>query len=92
MVSKEILYLAEQLNCKILLPKDIVIAKDLKPNSNEITVNFNECPSDFMILDAGINSTEIFQNEISTVFSCLNIGNQYTYIHTYTVVSLHFIT
>ena len=63
--AKEILYLAEQSNCKILLPKDIVIAKDLKPNSNVITVNFNECPSDFMILDAGMNSIEIFKNEIS---------------------------
>jgi len=45
--------IAEQSNCKIILPNDIVVAKELIENSSSEIYDVTKCPEDQMILDIG---------------------------------------
>ena len=45
--------IAEQSNCKIVLPNDIVVAKELIDKSSSEIYDVTKCPSDLMILDIG---------------------------------------
>ncbi|MDG2096746.1 MAG: phosphoglycerate kinase [Paracoccaceae bacterium] len=45
--------IAEQSNCKIVLPNDIVVAKELIENSSSEIYDVTKCPEDQMILDIG---------------------------------------
>ena len=45
--------IAEQSNCKIVLPNDIVVAKELMDKSSSEIYDVTKCPSDLMILDIG---------------------------------------
>jgi phosphoglycerate kinase len=51
--AREILALARQLNCRVVLPEDVVIAATLQPAVATRTVAIAEVPSDMMILDVG---------------------------------------
>lgn len=44
---------AKRENCEIILPSDVVVAKDFAANAENETVTANSVPSDTMILDAG---------------------------------------
>ena len=61
--ARAILATAKSRNCTIILPTDVVVAKEFKANSPSRTVGLGEVASDEMILDAGpktvaaINST-----------------------------------
>ena len=46
-------------DCKIFLPIDIVVSKNLINNTVHKVVEFDECPSDHMILDIGQKSIEL---------------------------------
>ena len=48
-----ILNSAEKAGCRILLPTDVVVAKELNVNVESFVVPVNECPEDTMILDVG---------------------------------------
>ena len=48
-----ILKKAEKYSCEIILPIDLVVAKELSENIPTSVVASNKCPENFMILDAG---------------------------------------
>lgn len=49
----EIRRLAGESGCTLHLPRDVVVARELKPGARKQVVGARECPSDAMILDAG---------------------------------------
>jgi phosphoglycerate kinase len=52
----EIMAKAEELNCKIVLPKDIVVAEKFESHAPHLIVEADQCPDEGMILDAGPES------------------------------------
>lgn len=54
--AKEILSIASAHGCKMLLPTDVVIARELKEMPACRVVDIHDIPSDHMILDIGPNS------------------------------------
>ena len=68
---KEIIDRAEHLGVKLLLPTDIVVAKEFSESSQPTIVSVDEIPDDQMGLDIGPESAEHFYQEIvkcKTVF------------------------
>lgn len=51
--AKEIIEKSEAANCTLLLPTDVVVAKEFKAGAPHEIVAANACPEDSMILDAG---------------------------------------
>lgn len=51
--AREILKKAEAEGCEIILPRDIVVAREFKAGADSETVAPDACPADAMILDAG---------------------------------------
>ena len=51
--AREILSKAEAAGCEIILPRDIVVAREFKAGADSETVVPDACPADAMILDAG---------------------------------------
>lgn len=51
--ARDIMDKAEEAACEILLPSDIVCAKDFAEHADFVTVSADACPPDRMILDAG---------------------------------------
>jgi phosphoglycerate kinase len=51
--ARAILARAEETGCEIVLPRDVVVAKELKAGATESFVSAHECPDDVMILDVG---------------------------------------
>jgi phosphoglycerate kinase len=56
--AREIMAKAKSANCTLLLPTDIVTAKEFKAGAAAETHPANACPPDAMILDAGPKSVE----------------------------------
>ena len=68
---KELLKRAEQLGVKLILPIDIVVAKEFSESSQPTIVSMDEIPDDQMGLDIGPESAKQFAQEIvkcKTVF------------------------
>tara|TARA_B100001173_G_scaffold301129_1_gene301336 strand:- start:177 stop:1211 length:1035 start_codon:yes stop_codon:yes gene_type:complete len=61
--AKNIQKKANQYNCKIVLPIDVVCGKSIE-DKNPFEFCINEITSDFMILDLGKKTTEIINKEI----------------------------
>ena len=55
-------------NCKIILPRDVVVAREFAANAANETVAADACPADAMILDAGPESVA----QITDVFKLAN--------------------
>jgi phosphoglycerate kinase len=51
--AREILAKAKAAGCEIILPSDIVVAREFKAHAAHQTVDVAACPADAMILDAG---------------------------------------
>ncbi|WP_282065065.1 phosphoglycerate kinase [Aliiroseovarius marinus] len=51
--ASEILTKAQAAGCEIILPSDVVVAREFAANAANETVAADACPSDAMILDAG---------------------------------------
>lgn len=51
--AREILAKAKAAGCEIILPRDIVVAREFKAGADNETVAPDACPADAMILDAG---------------------------------------
>ncbi len=60
-----ILAKAETTGCAILLPSDIVVAREFKAGADNETLPANSCPADAMILDAGPEALFGFQSVLS---------------------------
>ncbi|MDO6589700.1 phosphoglycerate kinase [Loktanella sp. D2R18] len=61
--ARKILAKAETAGCEIILPRDIVIAREFKANADNETVAAADCPDDAMIFDAG-PQTVTYINEV----------------------------
>lgn len=62
---QDLLARAETLGVQLILPVDVVIAKEFSNTSHSLLVSVNEIPSDQMGLDIGPVSAEIFARQIS---------------------------
>lgn len=51
--ARQIMAKASQAGCEIILPSDVVVAKEFKANAMAEVVSASACPKDAMILDAG---------------------------------------
>jgi len=51
--AREILDKAKAAGCEVILPRDIVVAREFKANADSQIVAADACPPDAMILDAG---------------------------------------
>jgi phosphoglycerate kinase len=51
--ARDILKKADEAGCEIVLPTDIVIAREFKANADNEIVDVTACPADAMIFDAG---------------------------------------
>jgi 3-phosphoglycerate kinase len=63
-LAKEMLVKFESSNVKVLLPKDVVVAKEFDNNSQSEVVKIDSIPADKMGLDIGPETVELFCNEI----------------------------
>lgn len=64
-VAKEILKKAEEKNVKFVLPIDTVVADDMTETANSFVCEPNDIPDDYMGLDIGPKTTELFKAEIA---------------------------
>ena len=51
--AKQIRLKAQDLGCRLVLPADVVVAREFKAGAENETVPATQCPEDAMILDAG---------------------------------------
>ncbi|MXU66335.1 phosphoglycerate kinase [Oceanomicrobium pacificus] len=56
--AQDIMAKAEKENCELILPVDLVVARDFKAGAASETVAADACPDDAMILDAGPKSVD----------------------------------
>lgn len=63
-VAKRVMRYADQKGVNLLLPTDIVCAKEFDNDSESVTVNADQIPVDMMGMDIGSNTRDIFKNEI----------------------------
>ena len=66
-----ILNKAEKYSCEIILPTDLVIAKELSENTPTLVVSANKCPEKYMILDAGPSTVDNIQQCINSAKTLL---------------------
>jgi len=69
--ARDMIELAKRNNVNLLLPVDITIAPEFDENSEKKVVSIGSIPADWMGLDIGEKSSEIFEKEIqsaSTIF------------------------
>ncbi|MGY3437246.1 MULTISPECIES: phosphoglycerate kinase [unclassified Marinovum] len=62
----EIMTKAEAAGCKILLPVDVVVAREFKAGAENETVAADACPADAMILDAGPETVKKMAEVLAT--------------------------
>jgi len=63
-IVKDLVNRAEQLGVKLILPTDIVVAKEFSESSQPTIVSVDEIPNDQMGLDIGPESAKYFAQEI----------------------------
>jgi phosphoglycerate kinase len=66
-----ILNKAEKYSCEIILPTDLVIAKELSENTPTLVVSAKKCPEKYMILDAGPSTVDNIQKSINSAKTLL---------------------
>lgn len=64
--TKKIITSAEQNNCEVYLPKDVVVAKELKDRPDCKVVSIDQVPSDEMVLDLGPKTISNLANKLET--------------------------
>jgi phosphoglycerate kinase len=62
--ARQIMQQAAEARTAIVLPTDVVVAKELKPNAEHATVPLDQVPADAMILDAGEKTVEAIKGWI----------------------------
>ena len=56
--ARDILDRADEAGCEIILPQDVVVAREFKAGADSEVVPADKCPADAMILDTGPDSVE----------------------------------
>ena len=64
--AREIMSKANAGSCEIILPSDIVVAREFKAGADNETCSADACPSDAMILDAGPDTVERIKKVLDT--------------------------
>ena len=64
-IAKEVLVTAEKNNCKVLLPKDVVVSKDLTDLDNIKNIDIKDIEDNEAIFDIGEKSIEEISNTIA---------------------------
>ena len=64
--ARNILNSAEKAGCRILLPTDVVVARELNVNVESFVVPVKECPEASMILDVGPQTVERIKKSLRT--------------------------
>lgn len=71
--ARDILAKAKAANCEIILPRDIVVARDFAAGAESETLAPDACPADAMILDAGPETvayiSEVFEGAKTLVWN-----------------------
>ena len=67
----KILEKAEKYSCKVILPTDVIIAKELSKNTPTSVVSADECPENYMILDAGPSTVDTIKQYINSAKTLL---------------------
>tara|TARA_B100000780_G_scaffold141427_1_gene99021 strand:- start:1570 stop:2760 length:1191 start_codon:yes stop_codon:yes gene_type:complete len=62
--ARSILENAKAMNCEIILPVDIVAAKEFSANSEHEILPANKCPADAMILDVGPKTITLIKKHL----------------------------
>jgi len=62
--ARAIMANAKAANCEIILPVDVVAAKEFAANSKHDIVAADACPADAMILDAGPKTVELIKSHL----------------------------
>ena len=62
--ARSIMENAKKMNCEIILPIDIVVAKEFAANTNCETLPADACPADSMILDAGSQTIKLIHEHL----------------------------
>lgn len=65
-MAKELLELAAKKNVQLFLPTDVVIANEFKADADAKEVDVSAIPADWMGLDIGSKSIELFNRELSS--------------------------
>ncbi len=63
--ARDILAKAETAGCNVILPVDIVVAREFAANAAHETLPSDACPADAMILDAGPETVATISNALS---------------------------
>ncbi|MGB4440534.1 MAG: phosphoglycerate kinase [Sedimentibacter sp.] len=63
-LAKKLIEKAKEKNVKLILPVDTVVAKEFKNDTEFFTADVDKIPNDFMGLDIGEKTIEIFNNVI----------------------------
>ena len=64
-VVKEIMAAAQRSGCEIVLPTDVVVAREFKAGAEHLVCSVNEIPKDMMILDTGPKSIEALKRRLA---------------------------
>ena len=67
----KILNKAEKYSCEVILPTDVIIAKELSKNTPRSVVPAAECPDNYMILDAGPKTVDNIKEYINNAKTLL---------------------
>ena len=67
----KILSKAEKYSCNIILPTDLIVAKELSKNTPTSVVSADQCPENYMILDAGPSTVDNIKNCINSAKTLL---------------------
>jgi phosphoglycerate kinase len=62
--ARAIAHKAAETGCELLLPRDVVVAREFKEGAEHEIVKVEDCPEDAMILDAGPDSVAHIQMEL----------------------------
>ena len=68
---REIRAIAARSGCEILLPTDVVVARELRPHARKQICAADACPEDALILDAGPASLRRFQTALAEAHAIL---------------------
>jgi phosphoglycerate kinase len=64
--ARKVVHMATESNAALLLPTDVVVAKEFKQDAAHRTVPVGEIAADDMVLDVGPASIQAFQNRLIT--------------------------
>jgi phosphoglycerate kinase len=66
-MAREIMAKAQSAGCRIMLPTDVVVSRELKANPSTQTVSVDAVPADMMILDVGPDSVAELIRQLPTL-------------------------